>query len=82
MTTPFTAMLLTLYTVYFIFANIGMFFWSAKITTISSQVYNNSTPALYYLMNFNDFGASIVTLFHIQIVNNWFVTCDMYCYVM
>lgn len=32
-------------------------------------------------MNFNDFGASIVTLFHIMIVNNWYVTCDMFCIV-
>lgn len=33
-------------------------------------------------MNFNDFGASLVTLFHIMVVNNWYVTCNMYCYVM
>ena len=33
-------------------------------------------------MNFNDFGAAIVTLFHIMIVNNWFVTCDMHCLVV
>ena len=39
-------------------------------------------PALYYLMNFNDFGAGMVTLFHIMVVNNWFVTCNMYCEVM
>ena len=32
-------------------------------------------------MNFNDFGASLVTLFHIMIVNNWYVTCDMICIV-
>lgn len=32
-------------------------------------------------MNFNDFGASLVTLFHIMIVNNWFITCNMYCFV-
>ena len=32
-------------------------------------------------MIFNDFGAGLVTLFHIMIVNNWWVTCDMYCYV-
>ena len=38
-----------------------------------------NTQALYYLMNFNDFISSMVTLFHIMIVNNWFVTCDMLC---
>ena len=29
-------------------------------------------------MNFNDFGCSLVTLFHIMIVNNWYVTCNMF----
>ena len=29
-------------------------------------------------MNFNDFGASMVTLFHIMVVNNWFITCNMF----
>ena len=29
-------------------------------------------------MNFNDQGASIVTLFHISIVNNWYVTVNMF----
>ena len=28
-------------------------------------------------MNFNDFGMSIVTLFHIMVVNNWWVTTNM-----
>jgi hypothetical protein len=36
-------------------------------------------PPLYYLMNFNDFTAGMITLFHIMIVNNWFITCDMLC---
>ena len=29
-------------------------------------------------MNFNDFGSSMLTLFHIMIVNNWYLTCNMY----
>ena len=29
-------------------------------------------------MNFNDFGASMLTLFHIMVVNNWWVTCNMF----
>ena len=29
-------------------------------------------------MNFNDFGSSVITLFHIMVVNNWFITCNMY----
>ncbi len=57
-----------------------MLLWAAKITTVSAQV-NSTTPALYYLMNFNDFFMSLVTLFHIMVVNNWYVTCNMYCLV-
>ena len=34
-------------------------------------------PTLYYLMNFNDFGCSVITLFHIMVVNNWFLTTNM-----
>ena len=37
-----------------------------------------STPNLYYLLNFNSYGASLVTLFHFMIINNWFITTDMY----
>jgi len=33
---------------------------------------------LYYLLNFNSFLASWVTLFHFMVVNNWYVTIDMY----
>lgn len=80
-TIPFVTMCLTMYTIFYVYANIGMLLWSAKITTVSAQT-NYTTPPLYYLMNFNDFGASLVTLFHIMVVNNWFITCDMYCYVM
>ena len=30
-------------------------------------------------MNFNDFMMSMVTLFHILVINNWFITCNMCC---
>jgi len=71
---------LTLYTIYFTYATLGMLLWSGVITTISVKELS-SLPTLYYLMNFNDFGASLITLFHIMVINNWFVTCDMYCFV-
>ena len=44
----------------------------------SAQRDDPAVPNLYYLMNFNDFGASMLTLFHIMIVNNWYLTCNMY----
>lgn len=36
------------------------------------------SPPFYYLLNFNEFSTSLVTLFHFMIVNNWFMTIDMY----
>ena len=47
------------------------------MTTTSSQVTDPGTPTLYYLMNFNDFGSSLVVLYQQMIVNNWYVVCDM-----
>jgi hypothetical protein len=31
------------------------------------------------MMNFNDFLASLITLFHLMVVNNWFNTTNMLC---
>ena len=36
------------------------------------------SPGFYYLLNFNSFSASLATLFHSIVVNNWCVTIDMY----
>ena len=47
------------------------------MTIENLEKYSPSTPTLYYLMNFNDYGSSLVTLFHQMVVNNWFVTVGM-----
>ena len=75
---PFFTMMLSLYTVFFFFAFIGDVCWNGLIT-VSAVAANEGTPTLYYLMNFNDFPNSLLTLFHIMVVNNWYVTCDMFC---
>lgn len=36
---------------------------------------------MYFLINFNDLYASMITLFHILVVNNWNETTEMYCVV-
>ena len=36
------------------------------------------SPAFYYLLNFNSFASSLVTLFHFMVINNWFLTITMY----
>lgn len=62
---------------YFLFAQLGMLCFGGVITTVTAN-----QEGLFYLMNFNDFGMSMITLFHLNIVNNWFVTCNMFCRVM
>ena len=71
-------MSVNLYTLFYTYAYIGEFTWGGCITTKSEQTSDNDIPALYYLMAFNDFGQSMVTLFHIMVVNNWWVTCNMF----
>lgn len=77
----FFSLLMALFLVFYVYAGIGQFFFSGLITTQSDQVLDPSIPALYYLMNFNDFGMSMVTLFHIMVVNNWWVTTNMLCLI-
>ena len=62
-------------------------FAAAGVTVFGGQVHLNSTvlagmvktgafPDTYYYMNFNDFPSSILTLFTLLIVNNWFLVMD------
>ena len=77
-TTPFVIMSVNLYTLFYTYAYIGEFTWGGRITTKSEQTSDDDIPALYYLMAFNDFGQSMVTLFHVMVVNNWWMTCNMF----
>lgn len=71
-------MLTTLYMVFYIYALFGMHAFSGLITESSAQVYNPGIPTLYYLINFNDFATSMVTLFANMVVNNWWVMCTIF----
>lgn len=79
LTTPFLTMALTLYTVYFEYTVLGQFLFGGKISTTSAQTNDPTIPALYYLMNFNDFASGIITLFTLMVINNWFNTTNMLC---
>ena len=80
---PFLTMCLSLYTIYYTFANMGMLLFGGRVRYNSAQVeHPTEIPNLFYMMNFNDFPAALVTLFHIMVVNNWYVTANMYYYVM
>ena len=74
--------MLSLYTVTFFYAVIGEYFYSGVITRESVRVADMSASKLYYLINFNDMYASMLTLFHVLVVNNWNNTVEMYCTVL
>ena len=55
-----------------------MLLFGGLIRTNSILLTQAPSNTLYYLMNFNDLGSAMVTLFQIMIINNWQVTCGMY----
>ena len=77
MTSAFISMLTSLFIVYFVFVQIGIWFFAQKVNVYSTSL-DSSVPGLYYLLNFNDFSGGMITMFHIMVVNNWYVTCKMY----
>lgn len=79
LTMPVFGKLLFLYIIYYIFAIIGAMIFGGVINLEAVLMYSRETPAYYYLLNFNSFAASLVTLFHFMIINNWFITIQMYC---
>ena len=76
---PFLTIMFSLYTVMFFYAIIGEFFFEGVITVSAVQDANIGASDLYFLINFNDMYASMITLFHVLVVNNWNQTTDMYC---
>ena len=55
-----------------------MIIFGGEITSDSSAiVHDQSIPDNYYLMNFNDLMSSLITLFVLIVVNNWYVIVAM-----
>ena len=78
LTKPIFSKLLFIYVVFYLYAILGAKLYGGKINLASVTKHSPSSPGFYYLLNFNSFSASLVTLFHFMVVNNWFVTIDMY----
>ena len=78
LTRPIMTKMLFLYVVFFIYASIGQKVFGGLIYLENVAKLSPDTPPYYYLMNFNCFSSGMVTLFHFMIVNNWWVTIDMY----
>ena len=78
---PFLTCMFSLYSVMFFYAIIGEYLFAGVITTRSVQDNQIEASNMYFLINFNDLYASMVTLFHCLVVNNWNQTTDMYCVI-
>merc|ERR1719232_1849945 len=66
---PFASMMLTLYCVMFIYAAIGIYFFTGMVDRTS--MLKSGTDYMYMMMNFNDFYSAMLTLFQISVENNW-----------
>lgn len=69
---PFYTLLLVQYTVFYLFAVLGMRLFGGAVYVGNTALEQNAgVPPLYVLDNFNDFLSSMVTLFDLMVVNNW-----------
>mmetsp|Transcript_45970 Transcript_45970/g.60921 ORF Transcript_45970/g.60921 Transcript_45970/m.60921 type:complete len:268 (-) Transcript_45970:310-1113(-) len=77
---PILGKFLFIYLVFYVYAQLGALLFGGELTY--SEYYKHGAPPFYYTLNFNDFGASLVVLFHQMVVNNWFLTVDQYTAIM
>ena len=77
MTEPILVQLACLYVVYYIFAIIGIYGLGGVIRQPNFHSEDGIPNNLYYLVNFNDLGMSVHTLYAFMIINNWPAMTDM-----
>ena len=77
MTLPLLTQLACLYIVYYVFAIIGMYGMGGQIKEPNFHSEGGIPNNLYYMVNFNDLGNSITTLYAFMIINNWPAMTDM-----
>ena len=73
---PFLNLVFTLYSLYFFYSTIGMWIFGGQINSaIFEQLFelNQDTEigGDYIWLNFNDFTCGLITLFSMQLFNNW-----------
>lgn len=75
---PFISMISVMFSIFYIYAILGMIFFGGKIDFENEAIRNNdATPDIWALNNFNDFANSYLVLFELIIVNNWMITAEM-----
>ena len=77
MTLPLMTQLACLYIVYYVFAIVGMYGMGGQIREPNFHSEGGIPNNLYYLVNFNDLGMAINTLYAFMIINNWPAITDM-----
>ena len=75
---PLNNLVMVMLTIFYVFAQMGSALFGGEIREDSpSIIHDSSIPDNYYLMNFNDLTSSMVTLFALIVVNNWYVIVAM-----
>ena len=81
-TKPILGKFLFIYLIFYVYAELGSYWFGGEVTIENFQKKCKTTLPLYYLLNFNDYSAAIITLFQQMVVNNWSVTVGMYTSLM
>jgi voltage-gated sodium channel len=69
---PFYSLITVQFIIFYFFALIGMAIFGGEIVESAYQIkFNDLTPDLFFLLNFNDLGASYITLFSIMLETEW-----------
>ncbi len=73
------SMVSVMFSIYYIYAFVGMVFFGGKIDFENEAIRNNdATPDIWALNNFNDFANSYLVLFELTVVCSWMITTEMY----
>ena len=81
-TKPILGKFLFIYLIFYVYAEVGALWFGGHVTIDAFNEKCKSCLPLYYLLNFNDYSAAIITLFQQMVVNNWYVTVGMYTSIM
>ena len=75
---PLNNLVMVMLTILYVFAQIGSLLFGGQIREDSPEIiHDSSIPDNYFLMNFNDLMSSMITLFALIVVNNWYVIVAM-----
>ena len=78
LTKPILTKFFFCYIIFYEYAYMGQLMFGGRITyDIYKEKLSGSYPAFYFLMNFNDFGSSLIVLFQQMVVNNWWVVVNL-----